>query len=297
MHHLTIRGLAGLFLGFAVLLSRADDPVMAPVWKISDADSTVYLAGSIHLLREKDLPLPAVFERAYAEAEELVFEIDMATMSAPDSAQKMRALGSLPAGEELGDKVSGATMERLGEYLKKRGMPRGVFDTFTPGMVYLTIGALEVARSGAKPDLGLEMVYFGKSVRDGKPSSGLETVAFQMSRFNEFGTEFIEELITESIAEADESPEVFDAIVAAWRSGDEEALGDLILEQTGPHSRLHEILLVDRNRNWIPGIEKHLATNRDVMFLVGAGHLVGEDSVVDLLREKGYEVKQLANDE
>jgi uncharacterized protein YbaP (TraB family) len=64
-----------------------------------------------------------------------------------------------------------------------------------------------------------------------------------------------------------------------------------------PHARLHEVLLVERNRNGIPEIEKFLATDRDVMFLVGAGHLVGEDSVVDLLREKGYEVMPLANGE
>jgi len=297
MHHTgPLCGLASLAL-FAAPCLRAGEMPMAPVWKISDADSTVYLAGSVHLLREKDMPLPAVFDRVYAEAEELVFEIDMASMSDPDSAQKMRALGTLPDGGRLGDKLSAATMANLGVYLKKRGMPAGVFDTFTPGMVYLTIGSIEAGRSGAKPQLGLEMVYFAKSIEDGKPSRGLETVAFQMSRFNEFEPELIENLINESIAEADDSAETFDAIVAAWRSGDEEALGELILEQTGPHSRLHEVLLVDRNRNWIPEIEKHLATDRDVMFLVGAGHLVGEDSVVDLLREKGYEVMQLANGE
>jgi uncharacterized protein YbaP (TraB family) len=297
MYSPTFRGIGCLIALLMIAPVRADEAAMAPVWKISDADSTVYLAGSVHLLREKDMPLPAVFDRVYAEAEELVFEIDMATMSDPDSAQKMRALGSLPEGERLDEKLSRATMARLGVYLKKRGMPAGVFDTFTPGMVYLTMGSIEAARSGAKPHLGLEMVYFAKSVEDAKPSRGLETVAFQMSRFNEFEPGLIETLINESIDEADDSTETFDAIVAAWRSGDEGALGDLILEQTGPHSRLHEVLLVERNRNWIPEIEKLLATDRDVMFLVGAGHLVGEDSVVDLLREKGYEVMQLANGE
>ncbi len=296
MYSRTLCGLARLLL-FATPLLRADEPLMAPVWKISDADSTVYLAGSVHLLREKDLPLPAVFDRVYAGVEELVFEIDMATMAGPDSARKMRALGSLPAGERLVDKLAAATMNLLGDYLKKRGMPPGVFDSFTPGMVYLTIGSIEAARSGAKPELGLEMIYYGKSIDDGKPSRGLETVAFQMSRFNDFEPALLEKLITESLEEAEDSPEIFDAIVAAWRSGDEEALNELIVEQTAPNPRLREVLLTERNRNWIPEIEKHLATDRDVMFLVGAAHLVGDDSVIDLLREKGYEVMQLANGE
>jgi hypothetical protein len=118
-----------------------------------------------------------------------------------------------------------------------------------------------------------------------------------MSRFNDFEPALLEKLITESLEEAEDSPETFDAIVAAWRSGDEESLNELIVEQTAPNPRLREVLLTERNRNWIPEIEKHLATDRDVMFLVGAAHLVGDDSVIDLLREKGYEVMQLANGE
>jgi len=296
MYSRALCGLASLLL-LATPPLCGDEPAMAPIWKLTDADSSVYLAGSVHLLREKDMPLPAVFDRVYAGVEELVFEIDMATLSEPDSARKMRALGTLPDGGRLGDKLSTATMARIGVYLKKRGIPAGVFDTLTPGMVYLTIGSLEAARSGAKPHLGLEMVYFEKSLEDGKPSRGLETVAFQMSRFNDFEPALLEKLISESIDEAEDSPETFDAIVAAWRSGDEEALTELIVDQTEPNSQLREVLLTGRNRNWIPEIEKHLATDRDVMFLVGVGHLVGDDSVIDLLREKGYEVMQLAKGE
>ena len=92
------------------------------------------------------------------------------------------------------------------------------------------------------------------------------------------------------------------AMATVWKISDADStvyltIGDLILAQTGPYARLHEVLLVERNRNGIPEIEKFLATDRDVMFPVEAGYLVGEDSVVDLLREKGYEVMPLANGE
>ena len=92
------------------------------------------------------------------------------------------------------------------------------------------------------------------------------------------------------------------AMAPVWKISDADStvyltIGDLILAQTGQYARLHEVLLVERNRNGIPEIEKFLATDRDVMFPVEAGHLVGEDSVVDLLREKGYEVMPLANGE
>ncbi|NLT70737.1 MAG: TraB/GumN family protein [Verrucomicrobiaceae bacterium] len=295
----TLRCLSTLLalLAGAPVGAEAQETAMAPVWKITDADSTVYLAGSVHLLREKDFPLPAVFDRIYAGADELVFEIDMAGMQDPDNARELVALGSLPEGETLADKLSAATMQQLHAYLEKHDMPRGLFDRFTPGMAYLTLGSIEAMRGGAKPQLGLEMIYYGKSVADGKPSRGLETAAYQISLFDEFEAVLIEQLLVEALEKVEDSAEIFDAIVAAWRSGDAEALGELILEQTDSHPRLREVLLTDRNRNWIPEIEKHLATDRDVLFLVGAGHLVGENSVVDLLRKKGYEVTQLGDDE
>lgn len=286
-----------LALSLSLSLSFAKEPKMATIWTVSDEDSTVYLAGSVHLLREKDMPVPSGFDKAYAESEELVFEIDMAAMSDPGMAQEMRKLGSLPEGESLGDKFDPKTMKRLRSYLTKRKMAVEVFDSMTPGMVYLMIGSLEAARIGAKPELGLETRYYEKSVEDGKPSKGLETAAFQMSRFNEFDLEMIQQLINEALDEVDQGKDTLSTIIAAWRSGNEKALSELIVEQTAPSPKLHEVLLTDRNKSWIPEVEKHLATDRDVMFLVGAAHLVGEDSVVDLMREKGYQVLQLANGE
>lgn len=274
---------------------RADEAPMAPVWKISDADSTVFLAGSVHLLREKDLPAPAAFEHVYAESEEVVFEIDMALMSRPESALEMHRLGSLPDGEALADKFGPETIERLRAYLRDRKMPESLFDRYKPGMVYLLLSSLEASRHGAKPELGLETTYYSKTVADGKPSRGLETIAFQISVLNSFETARIETIINEALDEVEENAATLDEITSAWKSGDAEKLASVVADQSGFTPELREALLTGRNRNWIPEIEKALATDRDVMFLVGAAHLVGEDGVVDLLREKGFQVEQVAN--
>jgi uncharacterized protein YbaP (TraB family) len=282
---------------FATSVSLADEAKMAPIWKISDENSTVFLAGSVHLLREKDLPLPPAFDRVYAEAEELVFEIDMADMSDPSMTLEIRKLGTLPKGKKLSDSLTAPTMGRLRTYLKNHRMPEAAFDTFTPGMVYLLLGSLEATRAGAKAELGLETIYFEKSKRDGKKSRGLETAAYQMSCFNEFDNSTLEGLLNESLDEVDEGSDTLDSIINAWHAGKSEELASLIVDQTAPNPELQKILLTDRNRNWVPEIEKGLATDQDVMFIVGAAHLVGKDSVISLLREKGYEVSQLANQE
>lgn len=276
---------------FAV--SHADEPNTGAVWQISDDDSTVYLAGSVHLLREKDLPVPKIFDEVYEESDEMVFEIDMAKMFDPETVMEVQKLGTLPEGETLSDKLDKETVSKVHGYLNSRGLPQGLFDRFTPGMVYLTLSSLEATRNGARPDLGLEAQYYQKSLDDGKPSRGLETTKYQMSRFEQFTTEEIETLLQKALEDIDETPELLDTMIAAWKSGDMDALGQLVVEETAPTPRVRDLILTERNKNWVPEVEKALAGSTNVMFLVGAAHLIGEDSVVDLLEEKGYSVKQV----
>lgn len=268
-----------------------------PIWKISDDNSSVYIAGSVHLLREKDMPIPPVFDRVYAKADELVFEIDMEAMTNPAMAMQMMALGALPAGESLSDHFGEETMGKLRNYLSERKMPTGLFDRFTPGMVFLTLSSIEATRNGARPDLGMETQFYKKSKKDGKPSRGLETPEYQMSRFNELEVGEIEKLIGESLDDLDKAGQQLDAIITAWKTGDSAKISELLLDQMEEGSTVREVLLTQRNKNWVPLIEESLAGDDTVMFLVGAAHLVGDDSVIDLLEKKSHEVAQLEFDE
>jgi uncharacterized protein YbaP (TraB family) len=296
---MNFRPLAALLLlspGLVPVL-RAEGPAMAPIWKLSDEDSTVYLAGSVHLLREKDLPLPAAFDRVYEASAEIVFEIDMAKMTDPATALEIARLGALPAGETLEERLGPDTMGRLRDYLAVNGRRPELFDRMAPGMAFLMLSSLEASRHGAKPELGLESTYFAKSASDSKPSRGLETVAYQVSRLNELEADTLDKIINATLDSVEEGAEALDTLTEAWRKGDAEGLDDFLRQQGAFPDEIREILLTERNRNWIPEIEAALATDRDVMFLVGAAHLVGECSVVALLRERGYKVTQLANAE
>ncbi len=268
----------------------------AAIWKLSDDDSTVYLAGSVHLLREKDMPYPKAYDTVYKDSEELVFEIDMKEMNAPGAAMKMRQLGTLPAGETLGDHLSQETLTALDGYLNGNNLPAGMFNQFTPGMVYLTLGSMEALRQGARPDLGMEMQFHKKAEKDGKPGSGLETTAYQMSRFNELDVETLNDLIKETIEASDETEETLDSIIEAWKSGDAQGLQKLVYDEMAETPAVLKVLLVERNQNWIPVIEEKLAGDKNVMFIVGAAHLVGEGSVVQLLEDKGHKPVQLGTE-
>ena len=268
----------------------------AAIWKLSDDNSTVYLAGSVHLLRERDMPYPKTYDTVYEDSEELVFEIDMKEMNAPDAAIKMRQMGTLPTGKTLGDHLSQETLAALDGYLKANNLPAGMFNQLTPGMVYLTLGSMEALRQGARPDLGIEMQFHKKAEKDGKPGSGLETTAYQMSRFNELDVETLNELIKETIEASDQNEDTLNSIIEAWKSGDAERLQKLVHDEMAERPAVLEILLVERNQNWIPVIEEKLAGDKNVMFIVGAAHLVGEGSVVQLLEDKGHKLVQLGTD-
>ncbi|MDF1862845.1 MAG: TraB/GumN family protein [Verrucomicrobiales bacterium] len=286
------------FLSSALLagasMAAADDlPSRAPIWKLTDKDSSVYLAGSVHLLREKDLPIPAAFDLVYEKADELVFEIDMKTMMDPATAVKLAELGTLPEGETLSEKLPEEVMNKLTTYLEQVGMPTAIFDRFSPGMAFITLGSIEAVRSGANPELGLESTYYQKCLQDNKPSRGLETAEYQISRFNEIKVETIAELIEVTLDDAEIGSAALDEIVSAWKSGDPEKIAELVVSKMEEHPEVKRILLTERNCNWIPKIEKALAGEKTVLFLVGAAHLAGEDSVIDMLEKKGYQPRQV----
>lgn len=274
----------------------AEDSPKASVWKISDADSTIYLAGSIHMLREKDWPIPAVFDAVYERVNEIIFELDMAEMMKPGAAEQLRQLGALPEGESLSDHLGKETMEKLHRFLSDLGLSTSLLDRYTPGMTLLMLSSLEAAKYGATPERGLENIYFAKSVSDGKPSKGLETLEDQISIFNGLDAATLEKKIGTSLDQMEEGESKLEAIIQFWRLGKSEALAKALSEDESL-SDLHESLLIRRNQKWIPAIEKALAESHDVMILVGAAHLVGPDSVIALLKKKGHRVTQLANEE
>ncbi len=264
------------------------------VWKVSDADSTVYLAGSVHLLRKSDLPIPGAYARVYEDSEEVIFEVDMATMSDPLMVVKLQKLGMLPQGETLEDHLSEKTMTALRAYLKASGIPSVMMEKMKPGMLLITISSIEAMKLGASPEHGVETTLYKRCIEDGKPSSGLETLEYQLGRFNALTDEEVDKELAESLGKIDEMADMLDELIQAWKSGDTKRIDQILKEQMVEDSPIEKLLLTDRNKNWIPAIEKALAGKKNTMFLVGAAHLIGENSVVAILQRKGLKVEQLS---
>ncbi|MEQ1842987.1 MAG: TraB/GumN family protein, partial [Verrucomicrobiales bacterium] len=131
------------------------------------------MAGSIHLLRGEDHPLPPVYEKAYQDANRVVFEIDLETTKSQEAQRHTVELGRLPDGESLDQWLSGETLADLRGYLKGRGLAGAQVERLRPGMIAMTITSMEAMRIGALPQFGVESVFDAKARADGKPVAAL----------------------------------------------------------------------------------------------------------------------------
>ena len=289
----SLAALAALALALPVAAQDMDDEEpddrRPPLFLLEDGDSRVYLLGSVHLLPADALPLPAAVEAAYDEAEVVAFELDMDLAQAGAQGMMMAGMDE----ETVADALTDEQQEAFNAALAPLGVPAGAFDAFEPWLAGITYGALVVQQSGASAEGGVDAHFFGRAKADGKERVPFETVELQTAAFDDLPTDVQVAFLMEGIEDDQDPAEMFDDLVEAWSVGDDEALAALLAEGMS-QPEVFEALLVTRNRAWVPQILSLLGRDgEDALVVVGAGHLVGEQSVVEMLREDGYTVERL----
>ncbi|NOY00349.1 MAG: TraB/GumN family protein [Verrucomicrobia bacterium] len=267
----------------------------ACVWRIRGSQNTVYIAGSVHLLREKDYPLPTAYDIAYEDSQRLYFEIDMAEMNDPKTIEKIRKLGMFAGKDTLRRHISSGTFKLLAAHLTSRGLPTLLFENMKPALLAINLSSMEALRMGARPDLGLEVIYYQKSLKDKKPSSGLETAEFQVTLFDKLNAREQDRMLRATLEKIDGMQELLKNLIDAWKIGDVKRMDVLLNEEFKEDPKLKSILIDKRNQDWVPKIEQAFLGNENVLFIVGAGHLVGKGNVIELLENRGYAPMQMTS--
>lgn len=264
-----------------------------PLWKIEGTNNTVYLLGSIHLLKESHYPLAAAIELAFTNSQLAVFEADVAEMEQPAVQLKLMTKARLPEGETLKDQLSVATYEQFLEHAKRLEIPELVFSQFKPSLAAIMLAMLELQKLGFDPAYGVDKHFFDRARKAGKQTGALETVDFQINLVTEFTKEEGELLMKTTLKDIDNTRQMYDDILKAWQTGDGDALEKLINEALSEAPIIAKRMLTDRNRNWVPKIKELLNGRKTAIVIVGAGHLVGREGVVELLKKEGLKVTQL----
>jgi uncharacterized protein len=262
------------------------------LWSLQGKTNKVYLLGSVHLLKESET-LPAAIDSAYADAEKLMMEIDMDDLDPLDMQQAVTDLAMLPPEQTLQQQLGTQVYERFTSKARALGIEPAMLDRFQPWFAAITLVQLQLMKMGFDPQSGVERRLTGRAASDRKPIEGLETAREQLEIMARLPEKQQREFLLYSVEDAERMASEVDQLVAAWRRGDATQMAKLLQEGFDEYPDLYRPLTVERNRKWIPQIERLLEDHGDYLVVVGALHLVGTDSVIDLLERKGYKVKQL----
>ena len=287
------RGVRRTIATALIAASALGAPALAQpaMWAVKDADSTIYLFGTVHLLKPETQWKTPKLEAAIKEAEQLWLELPTtnAEQLAPQMMPLITQFGLAPA-TPLSSNLTADEMKTLDEAAKLAGMTGAQLDIFRPWFAALTISTSAMVRAGYDPASGVDSkieAAFGE--RSVKPN-GLETPESQIKVFA--GMERDEELayLRETMEEYENAATMLDAMVDHWSRGDIAAMEQLfVTEMREASPDLYAALLPKRNANWVGQIEEMLKGKGTIFIAVGAGHLIGEDSVQAMLKAKGIE--------
>jgi len=284
-------------------------PVAAPpvplLWKVSDADNSIYLLGSFHLLRQDDYPLSTDVDAAFADAESLLFEMPPSEMESPTLALQMGQAALRLDGTRLDSQLPPATARKLQDWfaanateLQASGMAPQMLQMFEPWFVALTVSIVEMTRDGLDPKLGLDRHFATAAQQAGKPVDGFETGAQQIAFLDGMDADEQVQFLDEALGESGEGAGEVEKLHSAWRAGDAATLWDgMAADMKREYPKLYQHVNVERNDAWLPRIEQRLqaAGGDDTLVVVGALHLLGGDGLVEKLRAKGYAVERICS--
>jgi hypothetical protein len=252
--------------------------------------ATVYVLGSVHLLSADAATLPAEVDSAFAHSRSLTLETSIDSIQARGPEMLMR--GQYSDGRTLRGTLSAKSATKVDSLLHLYGLSLDQVNAFKPWMVSLLMTQLAMQKLNLQAQYGVDMQLNTRAKQASKPVRGLESVDFQMGLFDALSPADQERLLVDSDG-PDVTAKELGSIQDAWRHGDAAMLDSLINSHVAEAPTLFDALITARNRAWIPKIETLIRGGDDALIVVGAGHLVGKQGVVAMLRAKGYTLDQM----
>lgn len=279
----------------ATLAEATAGPSDVAMWEVGDEDTTVYLVGTVHLLREGTEWETPAFEAAFDEAEAVYLEADVTSPEVQaEVAALIPELGMNPPGVTLSSYYDEDELTQLDAAIAPLGMTTEQLDPFRPWFAGITLGVLGITKLGGMPEAGVETMIAEDAAEAGKPMRYLETAEQQLRILASDDDETQADLLLASAEDYDDLEGYFAGLIGAWYDGRPDVVGDIMNEAFEAYPGVAETLLYRRNADWAEQLERLIETEEGVYLVaVGAGHLAGEDSLQDYLAEAGYEAERL----
>jgi len=261
------------------------------------SQTTIYLMGSIHFADKSFYPLRKKIEQAFSRSDTLVVELDINKINSRTYQQLISQKGSYRDGATIKEFISAETWLQLQQRLQQLNISYDSIKHYKPGVLVLALMATQVVQMGFEPQLGIDVHFLTKASMPGQLKNiiELETLEQQINLFLNIRNG--ELLLKESLHSLDEAEGVMAELVHYWKTGDEEKMNKLLFEdaliQYPAFSAIYDSLIYQRNQQMVLKIEDMLKQPGSYFVVVGAGHLIGEEGIVNVLKEKDYVVKRL----
>lgn len=295
----TLRFLLAIYaLLFVWSVFSAQDAFCQPrksfLWKIQSETNTVYVLGSIHFSKREIYPLHQEIENAFDRSDFLVVEANVNDIGKAD-VQRLVVGALYPAEDTLKKHVSPETYERVKKEMGRFGIPLELIEKQKPWFLAMTLVALESIKLGLDPKLGID-VHFLSRAEGKKKILELESLDYQINILSGLSEKDQELFLLYTLKDLNIMEQELDKMIQAWTSGDTKAMEFLMTKGVSEDkslSSIYEKIIYERNRKMASKIRDFLKTKETYFIVVGAGHLVGSEGIIELLKRDGYRVEQL----
>jgi uncharacterized protein YbaP (TraB family) len=269
----------------------ASNVPVSSVWKISKDGNSLFLGGSIHVLRSEDFPLPKVFDLAFEQSAMLVLETDVEQMSDDKIAQYLMAQMFLPGDKTLRSILDSDTYKMLQEKCAEYGFSVEDVSKFKPSMVLTMLSIIDIQKFGFVQE-GVDQYYLQKAKKMKKSLGFLETMESQIDMLVTMGDRYENDFVRYSLFGMDNTDNNLDSIVSEWKKGVASSTERELMKMREQWPIIYKTLLTDRNAAWLPQINSYLTASSPVFVIVGLAHLHGPDGLLKQLADSGCTVEQ-----
>lgn len=264
-------------------------------WKVQSKTASVYLLGSMHFGAEDFYPLPEVVTEAFEASQILVVEVDITNIKPADAIASIMRHGRLGKGQSLHKVLQPKTYALLQQQTEAMGIPLDALDQFQPWFAAIQLVEAELKKTSFKQQYGIDQYFLQRA--EHRSIHQLETLDSQLGMFAQLSFAQQDLFLYQTLVDFKQSQHYLNELAKHWQEGDIEALETSLLRpfREQPESEsLYNVVFTDRNAKMHAEVERYLLGSRTVFFVVGAGHMIGDDGIIARLRQRGHEPKLLS---
>ncbi|WP_417456507.1 TraB/GumN family protein [Kordiimonas sp.] len=261
------------------------------LWRMADSDTEVYIYGTLHVLSADTKWLTIETKAAFEGSKALIVELSGDEISR--AGPLFTEAGSLPDGQSLRAFVGNGIYNDVERLCRKLNVPAGTFAQSKPWFAGMSLAVIGLVKAGFDPASGADKYFIAQAEADGKPVYGLEVAEQQVALFSSLNPLQEKALLVDTLKQNAELDVYYAQMQGAWLYGNTELLDQIINDSLSLAPGLEEHLLINRNRDWASKLAQVLDQPGRYFVAVGAGHLVGENSVIDLLQKSGAVISRI----